>query len=156
MKIKLFSASLAILMALPVVTQAKPITFTAQLNNYQGDGAYLAIYLTDADGVYQRTLWIAGGKSKHYKYLTDWALGSKMNPAEYDGLTGASISSGKTLNVTVNIDDSLIDQGYQLRVDSAVEDVSENSADIITPFTSVGVGKVAKGKGVVKSFKYDL
>ena len=35
---------------------SRPVTLTAQLNNYGGDGAYLAVYLTDAKGAYVRTL----------------------------------------------------------------------------------------------------
>lgn len=154
MKKQQLYVALAMLMSLSV--QAKEITFTTQLNSYQGDGAYLAIYLTDTAGVYKRTLWIAGGKSKHYKHLSDWAKGSKMDRAEYDGLTGASINSGQTLVCVINVDDALLDSGYQLRVDTAVEDLSEHPADIITPFTTTSVGKVVKGTGYVHSFKYDF
>ena len=51
-------------------TSARKITLTTELQNYSGDGAYLAIYLTNAKGQYQETLWIAGQKSKYYKHLT--------------------------------------------------------------------------------------
>jgi hypothetical protein len=48
-------------------------------------------------------------------------------------LTGASVTSGRTLKVTVNLDDSLIDNGYEVRVDSAVEDMRDIRADVIAP-----------------------
>jgi hypothetical protein len=32
---------------------------TPQLKDYSGNGAYLAIYVTDGNG-YQKTLWVAG------------------------------------------------------------------------------------------------
>ncbi|WP_019675032.1 DUF2271 domain-containing protein [Arsukibacterium perlucidum] len=156
MKKQLFHVAFAMLMTWSLCVQAKEVTFTTQLTNYQGDGAYLAIYLTDSVGSYQRTIWVAGSKSKHYKHLTDWARGSKMSRSEYDGFTGASIANGMLLKVTINVDDALIDSGYQVRVDTAVEDMSENPADIIIPLTTAGVGIVVKGKGYVKTFSYEF
>lgn len=156
MKKLLFFIGLACAMSFPILVQAREVTFTTQLNNYQGDGAYLAIYLTDSAGVYQRTLWIAGKKNKHYKHLSDWARGSGMNRSEYDALTGASIASGQSLEVTIDLDDSLIDGGYQVRVDTAVEDMRDNPADIVVPLTTEGAGKPVNGKGYVESFKYEL
>lgn len=156
MKKLLFIAGLAGAIALPALAQAREVTLTTQLNNYRGDGAYLAIYLTDSAGMYQRTLWIAGKKSKHYKHLTDWARGSNKRRAEYDGLTGASISRNQALQITVNLDDSLIDSGYQIRVDSAVEDMNDNPADIIAPLTTEGAGTSVNGNGYVHSLIYDF
>lgn len=63
----------ACVLALPAVAHSRPVTLTAQLKNYGGDGAYLAAYLTDAKGAYVRTLWVAGGKAKYYKHLSDWS-----------------------------------------------------------------------------------
>jgi len=154
MKKRLLKAGWAVAMILSCHAQAKNVTFTAQLNNYGGDGAYLAIYLTNSDGIYQQTLWVAGTKSKHYKHLSDWARGSGINRADYDGLTGASISSGQTLNITRNVDDAFIDSGYQIRVDTAVEDMRDNPADIIVALTTTGTGKVVNGNGYVNSFTY--
>ncbi len=156
MKKRLFLIGLIGTMAFPILAQAREVTFTTKLNNYQGDGAYLAIYLTDSDGGYQRTLWIAGKKSKHYKHLIDWASGSGMNRSEYDALTGASIASGQSLEITIDLDDSLIDSGYQVRVDTAVEDIRDIPAEIIAPLTTEGAGKPVNGKGYVDSFKYEL
>jgi len=156
MKKLLLIIGIAVAMTFPILAQAKEVTFTTQLKSYQGDGAYLAIYLTDSDGVYQRTLWIAGKKSKHYKHLSDWARGSGMNPSEYDALTGASIASGQSLEVSIDLDDSLIDSGYQVRVDTAVEDMRDNPADIVAPLTTAGAGTPFTGKGYVQLFKYDL
>jgi hypothetical protein len=77
-----------------------------------------------------------------------------MDRAEYDGLTGASITSGRTLKMTLNLDDSLIDSGHQVRVDTAVEDMRDNRADVVTPLTTEGAGKAVSGRGYVKSFSY--
>jgi hypothetical protein len=150
----LFITGLMGAIMLPFFAQAKDVTFSAELKNYRGDGAYLAIYLTDSVGVYQKTLWVAGKKSKHFKHLTDWAQGSSMRRSEYDGKTGASISRGETLQITVDLNPSLIDSGYQVRVDSAVEDMGDNPADIIAPLTTKGSATPINGEGYVYSFTY--
>ena len=46
---------MAAIIALPTLAQAREVTITTQLQNYRGDGAYLALYLVDANGTYQRT-----------------------------------------------------------------------------------------------------
>ncbi|MFE8069892.1 DUF2271 domain-containing protein [Marinobacteraceae bacterium S3BR75-40.1] len=144
------------MLALSEPAAAREVTFTTQLDSYYGDGAYLALYLTDSQGRYQGTLWVAGGKSKYYRHLRDWARGSRMASAAYDGLTGASVGSGRTLKITVDLADTLIDAGYQVRVDSAVEDMRENPADVIAPLTTEGAGQPVSGRGYVRSFRYDL
>ncbi|NWN90575.1 DUF2271 domain-containing protein [Marinobacter adhaerens] len=156
MKKILFALGLATVMALPAYAQAREVTFNTQLKSYGGDGAYLALYLTDANGTYQGTLWIAGEKNKYYKHLRDWARGSGLNRAEYDGLTGASVTSGRALKVTLELDDALIDSGYQVRVDTAVEDMRDNRSDVVVPLTTEGSGKTVSGRGYVQSFVYNL
>ncbi|ART81729.1 MAG: DUF2271 domain-containing protein [Oceanisphaera sp.] len=148
--------ALTALLTLPSLAQAKPVTLTTELNGYNGDGAYVAIYLTDANGKYQDTLWVAGGKSKYYKHLRDWARGSGLKAATYDGKTGASLASGNTLTTTVEVADKWLDAGYQLRIDTAVEDLREHRAEVIAPFTRANAGQVTSGKGYVKSFSYQL
>jgi hypothetical protein len=141
---------------LPGFAQAREVTLTTELKSYRGDDAYLAFYLTDADGQYQSTLWVAGKKAKYYKHLRDWARGSGLNASEFDGVTGASVGSGQTLTVTVELADALIDAGYEIRVDSAVEDKRDNRAEVRVPLTSQGAGKPVSGSGYIDSFSYDL
>ncbi|GGC90862.1 DUF2271 domain-containing protein [Halopseudomonas salina] len=154
MKMFLFALGLAI--AVPGMAQAREVTFTTQLLKYRGDGAYVALYLTDAAGRYEKTLWVAGKKSKYYKHLSGWARGSGLDPAEYDGIAGASVTSGRTLKVTLDLDDALIDKGYVVRVDTAVEDKRDHRAEVAVPLTSDGSGKPVAGDGYVRSFRYDF
>ncbi len=49
-------------LTLPGIAMAKPVTLTTKMNNYGGDGAYLAFYVTDAQGAYVGSLWMAGGQ----------------------------------------------------------------------------------------------
>ena len=145
-----------LILCLSNLAQAGEVTITTALNTYRGNGAYLAIYLTDADGKYARTLWVAGGKSKYYRHLLDWARGSGMQRSEYDGMTGASVSSGDSLTVKVDIDEALIDTGYLIRVDSAVEDQRENRIDAEVALTREGAGRPVTGRGYVKTLSYTL
>ncbi len=71
-----------------------------------------------------------------------------------DGVTGASIGSGRTLNVTVDLADALFDAGYQIRIDSSVEDMGDAPADVVVPLTTAGAGKPVAGNGYVKSLTY--
>jgi hypothetical protein len=153
----LFAATcLAGALALPSLAQAREVTLTTQLKPYSGNGAYLAIYVTDANGQYQKTLWVAGKKAKYYRHLSDWARGSGMNPSEFDGLSGASVGSGDTLTVSVELADTLIDAGYQIRIDSAVEDKRDSRADVSVALTSSGSSKPVSGNTYVESFTYAL
>ena len=156
MKKIIVGACLAGALALPAFVQARPIVLTTQLQNYGGNGAYLAFYLTDAAGKYKKTLWVAGGKAKYYKHMSDWARGSGLNAAEFDGLSGASVGSGKSLKVTVEVADALIDAGYEIRVDSAAEDGRDNPAEVRVPLTKLGTGTSVKGRGYIQSFTYGL
>ena len=156
MKKIITGACLAGALALPGLAAARPVVLTTQMQNYGGNGAYLAFYLTDAAGKYRKTLWIAGKKAKYYKHLSDWARGSGLNTREFDGVSGASVGSGKSLKVKVELADALIDAGYEIRVDSAVEDGRDNPVDARAPLTKQGAGKPVKGRGYIKSFTYDM
>lgn len=156
MKKIITGACLAGVFALPGLVQARPVVLTTELQSYGGNGAYLAFYVTDAAGKYKKTLWVAGKKAKYYKHMSDWARGSGLNAREFDGISGASVGSGKSLKVTVELADALIDAGYEIRVDSAVEDGRDNPADARVPLTKQGSGKPVKGRGYIKSFTYDM
>lgn len=156
MKTLLCTAALIMGLSLPTLTQAAEVTITTTLNAYSGNGAYLAFYLTDANGKYSKTLWVAGGKTKYYKHLLDWARGSGLKSTEYDGRTGASVTSGEQFTFKVNIEDALIDAGYLIRVDSAVEDQRDQRVDAELPLTRQGAGKSVAGRGYIKSISYSL
>ncbi len=147
---------LAGVLAFPGLVQARPVTLTTQLQSYSGNGAYLAIYVTDAKGIYKKTLWVAGAKAKYYKNLRDWARGSGLKASEFDGVSGASVGSGRTLKVTVELADALIDAGYEIRIDTAVEDQRDNPAEVKTPLTTKDKSKPVAGRGYIKSFTYDM
>jgi len=71
-------------------------------------------------------------------------------------VTGASIGSGGKLDVTVDLADALIDAGYQIRIDTAVEKSREIPAEVTVPLTSAGSGQAVPGSFYIKSFQYDM
>jgi hypothetical protein len=156
MKYRTIILCLATANLLSAQTYAREITLNTELKNYGGDGAYLALYLTNSDGRYQQTLWVAGQKTKYYKHLSGWAQGSGLRNSEYDGLSGASVLTGKTLSITVDLADSYIDSGFQIRVDSAVEDMRDSRNDVVVSLTTEGAGKPVSGRGYVKTFTYSF
>ena len=148
------SLALAGMAALPAIGQAREINLSTTLKDYRGNEAYLAIYVTDAQGAYQRTLWVSGKKAKYYKHLRDWVQGGGSKPAEFDGLTGASVGGGETLEVAVELEDALIDAGYEIRIDSAVEDKRDNRGEIKVPLTQQATTVNGGAQGYVDSFSY--
>lgn len=156
MKSLVAALGLTTALVLPGMALAREVTLTTNLKNYGGDGAYLAVYLTDPSGAYVRTLWVAGKKSKYYKHLTDWHRATGGSPSQINGLTGASVGEGRSLKVTADLADALFDAGYKLNIDAAAEDMRDSPRDISVPLTKAGAGKPVSGRSYVAGFTYGL
>jgi hypothetical protein len=143
-------------LAVPAQAHSRPVTLTAQLKDYGGDGAYLAAYLTDAKGTYVRTLWVAGGKAKYHKHLSDWSRLSAGDAKRLDGVTGASVGAGRTLKVTADLADALIDAGYEIRIDAAVEDMRDSPSEVRVPLSRTIVGKPQSGRQYIQSVSLQI
>ncbi len=156
MKSVLAALALTTALTIPSLAMARPVTLTTALNNYGGNGAYLALYVTDAKGAYAGSLWMAGGKSKYYQHLTDWYRATGGAPAQINGITGASVGAGRTLKITLDLADALFDAGYTLHVDAAVEDMRDSPKDVSVPLTSAGAGKPVRGRRYVANVTYGL
>lgn len=139
--------------AVPTLAEAKQVTFETKLTNFGGNPAYVAIYLTDASGKYKGTVWMAGTKTRYYRHLYDWERASGGSLSQVDGITGASVGSGRTLSISADISDALLNAGYQIHVDTASEGGMDNPSEVVMPLSADSVGKVASGSGYVKSFK---
>ncbi len=156
MKSLLASLALTTALTAPGLALAKPVTFTTTLNAYGGDGAYLALYVTDAQGSYVGSLWMAGGKSKYYEHLSDWYRATGGDPAQIDGITGASVGAGRTLEITLDLTDALFDAGYILHIDASVEDMRDSPNEVAVPLTTEGAGQTVRGRRYIASFSYDM
>lgn len=156
MKSVLASLALTTALTLPGLAAARPVTLTAQLNNYGGNGAYLALYVTDASGAYAGSLWMAGGRSKYYQHLSDWYRVTGGDPAQINGITGASVGAGRTLKISVDLADTLFDAGYTLHIDAAAEEMRNSPNEIAVPLTTKGAGKPVHGRRYIASFTYAM
>jgi hypothetical protein len=156
MKSLLAALALTTALTAPGLAIARPVTLTTTLNSYGGDGAYLAFYVTDDAGDYAGSLWMAGGKSKYYEHLTDWYRATGGDPAQINGITGASVGSGRTLEITLDLADALFDAGYTLHIDAAVEDMRDSPNEVAVPLTTAGAGTPVSGRRYVASFAYDM
>ena len=154
MKSLLATLALTTALTLPGLAMARPVTLTTTMNAYGGDGAYLALYLTDASGAYAGTLWMAGGKSKYYDSLAGWYRATGGDPAQIDGITGASVGAGRTLEITLDLADALFDAGYTLHIDAAVEDLRDSPNEIAVPLTTAGAGTPVPGRRYIANFTY--
>ncbi|MGL4435667.1 MAG: DUF2271 domain-containing protein [Giesbergeria sp.] len=152
----LTTVAAACALAVPALAQARQVTLTTQLKNYGGDGAYLAVYLTDAKGAYAGTLWVAGGKAKYYRHLSDWNRLSAGDTKRLAGVTGASVGAGRTLKVTADLADTLINAGYEIRIDAAVEDMRDSPAEVRVPLATSQAGKPQAGKQYIQTMSFQL
>lgn len=149
-------AALALTTAIisPGLAAARPVTLTANLAQYGGPGAYLAIYVTDASGAYAGSLWMAGGRSRYYRHLSDWSRLTGGDVAQVDGITGASVGSGRSLELTMDLADALFDAGYTLHIDAAAENMRESPNDVAVPLTTQGAGQPVQGRRYIADFSY--
>lgn len=149
-------AALALTTAIiaPGLAAARPVTLITNLAPYGGRGAYLAFYVTDASGAYAGSLWMAGGKSKYYRHLSDWTRLTGGDVAQVDGITGASVGSGQGLELTMDLADELFDAGYTLHIDAAAEDMRESPNEITVPLTTQNAGQPVQGRRYIADFSY--
>lgn len=133
----------------------KQATITVQMQNYSGRPAYLAIYLTKPDGSYDSTLWVAGTKQRYLGELTGWVRALQTaDSLNLDGITGASVGSGQTLTIHANLTQAMIDAGYQVHVESAVEHGGEYPDDAVAAVTAQG--QTVSGNGYVRSLTVSM
>ena len=124
---------------IPSVAFGKDITVSIDLTRYSGPEAYLAVYVTNPDGSYHSTLWVAGTKTKYLRALRQRMQGiAASGTVNIDGITGASVGGGRNLTISASLADALFDAGYEIRVDTAVEHGGEFSSDAVAPLVSTG------------------
>jgi hypothetical protein len=156
MKTLLAALAVTTALTLPSMAIARPVTLKTTLSTYGGDGAYLALYVTNAQGAHIGTLWMAGGKSKYYKNLSDWYRATSGKPAQIDGITGASVGAGRELSITLDLADAVLDAGYVLHIDAAVENMRDSPSEVVVPLTAAGRGQPHRGRRYIANFTYEM
>jgi hypothetical protein len=131
----------------PSAAEAANVTVQVDIKPYSGPNTYLAIYVVDAAGKYQSTLWVAGSHMRYLGHLRGWARGISAAGGTINGISGASVGGGRSLKVSATLSDALINAGYKIVVDSAVEGWGEFTADASVPLQPGGGS--AAGQGLV-------
>lgn len=153
MKKSLLALAVAWPALMPMAAEARPVRITATLKSYGGDGAYLAIYLTDKAGKLVKTIHVAGGKAKYHAHLSAW---HRQSGGRIDGTTGASVGAGKSLRVTTEIAEALLEAGFEVRVDAAAEDMADAPVDARIGVSADNAGKPVSGRRYVQSLQIDM
>ena len=71
-------------------------------------------------------------------------------------MTGASVGAGRTLKVTADLADALLDAGYEIRIDAAAEDMRDSPSEVRIPLSNANAGKPQAGKQYIQSVTYQL
>lgn len=129
---------------------ARSVNLDVQMGSYLGEEAFFAAYLVDAKGRYVRTLWVSGKDRTYYKDMSRWWRYLGRQPQDLDAITGASTGSGDEAALTVEIDEAELNAGFELRIESAVEDLSVFPEDVALPLGDDSVGKEVKGTGFIR------
>lgn len=141
----------------PAAALAREVTIDAQLVSYSGPAAYLSVYLTKPDGTYDSTLWVSGTKQRYLGELRGWVSAMRDAGAtslSLDGITGASVGGGQTLTIKADLADALIDAGYTIHVDTAVEHGGQNTDDAVAPLTSTA--QQVNGTGYISTLSVSM
>ncbi len=132
----------------PSAAEAANVTVQVDIKPYSGPGAYLAVYLVDQTGAYKSTLWVAGTHPRYLGALRGWVRGfTGAGENSIAGISGASVGAGRSLKISFNVSDALINAGYKVVVDTAVEHWGEYTAEAAVPLKTGGGS--ASGQGVV-------
>lgn len=146
MTIFIKSAAIAAAFALAAPLQAKPLTVTVQMANFRGPPAYAAAYITDSQGDYVSTLYLAGYRSNYLADLRTWYRLMRRSGKGVDGTTGASIGRGGQFSTTVNVPDNMLNAGYTLHVETAVENYGVQPDDAVVPLDDANNGQAVRGR----------
>ena len=127
-----------------------------QMANYTGEGAYMVVSLIDPEDHYVKTLYVFGDNSKYYDSLKKWFGFHSEKQEKIDAITGASITQGDRKNIVLDLDKNLLDQGYKIRFESAVEDQYYYTTDAQVPFTTEALKGKTEGTGYVRYVRLSL
>jgi hypothetical protein len=132
----------------PSAAEAANVSVQVDINSYSGPNTYLAVYLVDGNGNYHSTIWVAGSRLRYLGHLRGWARGfTAAGENSVSGISGASVGGGRTLTVSTTLNDALINAGYKVVVDTAVEGWGEYTGDASVPLNTGGGS--ASGQGFV-------
>lgn len=156
MKNTLLAAVVAAALALPYQAKARAVTIVTKMNYFGGwSGAYVVLYLIGPNHRYVKTIWMAGRHHWIYHELAAWERANRGNWRGVDGVTGASVGSGRTLTIHTHLADSMINAGYDLVVDSKSYH-RPSREDVRIPLTTKNSGRIVRTHGYVREFYFRM
>lgn len=142
-----------ILLCITTYAQSAKYKCNLQLTNYKGLGAYIVVSLVDKQGKYVKTLYMMGKDQKWYDTMKEWDKALRKKKENLNAITSASVSDGNRSTTTFVLDESLINKGYTIRFESAVENLSYYTVDAEIPFTTAALTEKTNGKGYIRFVK---
>ncbi|MBP2832391.1 DUF2271 domain-containing protein [Aquimarina sp. U1-2] len=121
-----------------------------QLINYTGEGAYVVISLINPEGNYEETLYVQGKDPEWYSEITEWWKFYGKRRSAIDAISGETVPGGERTVSIINIPTDKIDQGYQLRFETAVEDQEYYETDAQIALTTENLNTKLEGKGWIR------
>lgn len=125
-----------------------------QMTNYPGEGAYLVVSLMNPSGAYEKTLYVMGSDKKWYKDIKEWNKFYSKKPSNLSAISGASVSGGERSVVVLELEDSKVNAGYNLRFETAVEDQEYHVKDIEFPITSENLSGKIEGTNYIRYVRF--
>jgi hypothetical protein len=121
-----------------------------QMKNYRGEGAYVIISLLNEKGAYQETLYVQGADDEWYFDLKEWWSFHGKKRTNIDAITGATISGGERNISVIAIPNNVLDKGYKIRFETAVEDQKYHKNDVEFELTAKNMKGKIEGKGFIR------
>jgi len=145
------ATALLVALTLGAPAMARPVDIAVKMKSYSGQQAYFAAYIVDANGQYVSTVLTAGGSGQYFEHISRWYRMFQRAGRRVDGRSGASIGAGRTMTGKVDIPDSMLNAGYTLRVETAVEHQRYMANDASVDLADGNNGKAVRGSGYVQS-----
>lgn len=121
-----------------------------QMKNYDGEGAYVIVSLLNEKGAYQETLYVQGADDEWYFDIKEWWSFQGKKRTNIDAITGATISGGERTVSIIQIPDAVLNKGYKIRFETAVEDQKYHTDDVEFDLTTENVKAKIEGKGFIR------
>ena len=145
------TATVVAVLGLAAPAQARPFNISITMDSYRGQEAYLAAYIVDANGQYVSTVLTAGTRSRYLADLSRWNRMFQRAGGRVDGFSGASIGSGQSIRTQIDVPDALLNAGYTLRIETAVEDKRYQPDEAAVLLADVNNGQHISGSGYVRT-----
>tara|TARA_B100000787_G_scaffold127388_1_gene96472 strand:+ start:120 stop:614 length:495 start_codon:yes stop_codon:yes gene_type:complete len=121
-----------------------------QMKNYSGEAAYVVISLMNQKGTYEKTLYVQGDDDEWYFDIPEWWRFQGKKRANIDAITGATISGGERTISIISIADDVLNKGYKIRFETAVEDQEYYASDLEFDLTTENLKSKIEGKGFIR------